>query len=65
MTNHRIGEKDIAGGIRFCGDVPEVVVADASWREVLAIRWDGTQFDVTRLGPHQGRASFAKAMVCN
>ena len=64
VTNHRIGERDIAGGIRTCAGVPEVVVADADWREVLAIRWDGTSFDVTRLGPHQGRASFAKAMAC-
>ncbi|NNE86992.1 MAG: VCBS repeat-containing protein [Silicimonas sp.] len=65
VTNHRIGESDIAGGIRKCADVQEVIVADANWREVLAIRWDGKRFDVTRLGPHMGRESFAKAMSCN
>jgi hypothetical protein len=64
VTNHRIGERDIAGGIRTCSDVPEVIVADANWREVLAIRWDGNAFDVARLGPHQGRSSFASAMAC-
>ena len=64
VTNHRIGERDIAGGIRTCAGVPEVVVADANWREVLAIRWNGKSFDVTRLGAHQGRASFAHAMAC-
>ena len=64
VTNHRIGERDIACGIRTCAGAPEVIVADADWREVLAIRWDGTRFDVDRLGPHQGRESFARAMAC-
>lgn len=64
VTNHRIGERDIAGGIRTCSDTPEVIVADADWREVLAIRWDGTAFDVDRLGLHRGRESFARAMAC-
>jgi hypothetical protein len=64
VTNHRIGDRDIAGGIRSCGKGPEVVVADANWREVLAIRWDGKAFGLDRLGPHQGRSSFARAMSC-
>ncbi|MEM9969996.1 MAG: FG-GAP-like repeat-containing protein, partial [Pseudomonadota bacterium] len=38
VTNHRIGERDIAGGIRDCGAGPEMVVADAAWQRVLAIR---------------------------
>lgn len=64
VTNHRIGESDIAGGIRLCAQAPEIVVADAAWREILAVTWDGTRFDATRLGPHNGRDSFAKAMNC-
>ena len=64
VTNHRIGERDIAGGIRTCSGTPEIVVADATWSEVLAIRWDGSAFDITRLGPHRGRSSFADAMAC-
>lgn len=64
VTNHRIGERDIAGGIRTCESVPEIVVADNAWTEVLAIRWDGTRFGMTRLGPHRDRSSFAEAMSC-
>ncbi len=64
VTNHRIGERDIAGGIRECAGRPEIVVADANWREVIAVQWDGARFDVTRLGPHRGRSSFADAMAC-
>ena len=64
VTNHRIGERDIAGGIRTCADVPEIVVAAGDWRVVVALRWAGTRFGVTRVGPHRGRSSFAEAMSC-
>lgn len=64
VTNHRIGERDIAGGIRDCGAGPEMVVADAGWTEVLALRFDGTNVHRKSLGPHKGRDSFARAMDC-
>ncbi|MEK6217469.1 MAG: VCBS repeat-containing protein [Boseongicola sp.] len=64
VTNHRIGERDIAGGIRDCGDGPEMIVADASWRNILAVQFDGSDFNQRVLGPHEGRSSFADAMAC-
>ncbi|MCV6593617.1 MAG: VCBS repeat-containing protein [Silicimonas sp.] len=64
VTNHRIGERDIAGGIRDCGQGPEVVVADAGWQNVLAVRFDGEGFSARTLGAHRGRNSFARAMAC-
>ncbi|MGI9394379.1 MAG: FG-GAP repeat domain-containing protein [Boseongicola sp.] len=64
VTNHRIGERDIAGGIRDCGDGPEMIVADAEWQNVLAVRFDGTGFGQRVLGTHKGRSSFANAMAC-
>ena len=65
VTNHRIGERDIAGGIRDCGDGPEIIVASANWARVLAVRFDGKDFTGTDLGAHQGRSSFESAMACN
>ena len=41
VTNHRVGETDIAGGVRDCGAGPEIVVAAADWSEMLAVRLDG------------------------
>ena len=64
VTNHRIGERDIAGGLRDCGQGPEMIVADAAWREVLALRYDGAAITMAKLGPHRGRDSFAQAMDC-
>ena len=64
VTNHRIGERDIAGGIRDCGRGPEMIVADAGWREVLAVTFDGSGLTARTLIPHVDRASFATVMAC-
>lgn len=63
ITNHRIGEADIAGGIRDCGDGHEMIVATADWSRVLAVRFDG-DLVAADIGPHRGRGSFATAMAC-
>ena len=64
-TNHAIGESDIAGGIRDCGQGPELIVADAGWRDIYAITMKAAgEFAATRIGPHQGRGSFAAALAC-
>ena len=64
VTNHHIGERDIAGGIRDCGQGPEMIVATADWTRVLAVRFDGIGFQTRDVGPHEGRASFNKALAC-
>lgn len=41
VTNHKIGWDYIAGGIRTCGDGPEMIVASADWTRILAVRFTG------------------------
>ena len=65
VTNHRIGESDIAGGIRDCGAGPEIIVATANWSQVVAVTFDRQGFSTRVLGPHEGRGTFADAMNCN
>lgn len=64
LTNHRIGERDIAGGIRDCGNGPEMITADANWSQIIATRLVDGQLQATAIGPHDGRASFAAALNC-
>lgn len=64
VTNHRIGETDIAGGIRDCEVGPEMIVATADWTRLLALTFDGETVTAHDLGPHRGRESFAEAMAC-
>lgn len=63
VTNHRIGDRDIAGGFRDCGSAVEIVVASADWLRVLAVRLEGTQFEMRDLGPNTGTA-FRRALDC-
>lgn len=64
FSNHRIGEDDIAGGIRTCGGQPKMVLATGNWARVVHVGFDGSTFTITDAGAHQGRGSFAKAMAC-
>lgn len=64
LTNHRIGETDIAGGIRDCGSGPEMVLATGDWSALVAVRWDGRNFERRVLGRDTTRAAFSKAMAC-
>ncbi len=40
LTNHRIGEDFISGGIRDCGAGPELIVASADWHHIVSVRFD-------------------------
>jgi hypothetical protein len=56
VTNHRIGDNFISGGLRNCGGVPEIVLASADWSQLVAVRFDGDTFGATDLGPWSARA---------
>jgi hypothetical protein len=64
FTNHRIGERDIAGGLRDCGTGPEMVVASADWQRLVGIRFTGTSLVAHDIGPHRDRRSFSAALAC-
>lgn len=64
FTNHRIGDRDISGGIRTCAGRPEMIVANANWQTVFAVSFSKGAFAVQSLGPVAGRKSFADALSC-
>lgn len=51
LTNHRIGDRAISGGIRECGEGPEMVLASADWRRTVAVGLDGARLTRRDLGP--------------
>ncbi|MEM7641235.1 MAG: VCBS repeat-containing protein [Pseudomonadota bacterium] len=63
VTNHRIGDEVIFGGLRDCGG-PELILADALWSTLLAIRFDGTAFDVKLLNTQPTPDNFEAALAC-
>ena len=64
LTNHRIGERDIGGGLRNCAGKPEMIVANADWSRLMAVSWTGTTLTASDIGPHKNRRSFARALAC-
>lgn len=47
LTNHRIGDDFISGGVRDCGAGPELVLASADWTRLMRVR----SGDVEDIGP--------------
>lgn len=64
LTNHKIGWDFIAGGIRNCGEGPEMITADAAWARIMATRFDGKTIRARSVGPFSGPESFRPAMEC-
>jgi len=64
LSNHRIGERDIGGGIRDCGQGPEMITASADWSQVMATTLADGRLQTRAIGTHVDRSSFATALAC-
>ncbi len=64
LTNHRIGESDIGGGLRDCGSGPEMITANANWTRVMATTLRNGQLSTRDIGRHDDRGSFEAALNC-
>ncbi|WP_299896077.1 VCBS repeat-containing protein [uncultured Ruegeria sp.] len=63
LTNHRISEDFISGGLRTCGDRPELIVASADWSRIVSVSYDNGWIK-SDLGPFKGHNSLAQALNC-
>ena len=63
LTNHRIGEDFITGGLRDCGQGPEVLTANADWTRIMASRLRDDRIETRELGPFSPAAMEA-ALAC-
>lgn len=64
LTNHRIGEVDIAGGIRICNGQPEMILATADWSSLVAVTYQDDTYALRTLGRDTSRRAFHRAMSC-
>ena len=64
LTNHRIGQDYISGGIRDCGGGPEIITANADWTLVMASRLANGGITTRALGPFNNRTSLTDALAC-
>ncbi|MCL6284392.1 VCBS repeat-containing protein [Ruegeria sp. 2012CJ41-6] len=63
LTNHRIGEDFISGGLRDCGTGPELIMASGDWSRVMAVSHTKTWIK-TDIGPFHGPDSLTSALAC-
>ncbi|GLQ34591.1 hypothetical protein GCM10007939_08740 [Amylibacter marinus] len=65
LTNHRIGETTISGGIRHCtGASPEIITVDGGWRDVISTRFNGAELERGILSKYTPHALIA-ALKCS
>lgn len=65
LTNHRIGEDFITGGLRDCAGRPTLIVVSGSWAEIMQVEMNQEgKVSATSLGPYTGAASIKNAMAC-
>jgi len=63
LTNHRIGEDYISGGLHKCSDRPEMILVNGNWSRIISVSYqDG--WVKTDLGPYTGRNSLNRAVKC-
>ena len=65
LTNHRIGDPLISGGLRDCGGQRSIVTASPDWSRVLATRFDGTTATTVDLGPNDTPVALRDALTCD
>ena len=64
VTNHRIGEETIAGGVRVCAGRTEAVLASGDWRQIVAVGLEGGGLTSRALGPLTGPQDWDRALAC-
>ena len=64
LTNHRIGEDFISGGIRTCNGRPEIITANTNWTRLMASTLTGARITTKDIGPNLGPNSFTQALNC-
>ncbi len=63
LTNHKIGEDFISGGIRDCGNGPEIIVTSADWSSIISVTYK-SGWHMTNIGPLRKRNDLTKALTC-
>ena len=64
LSNHRIGDSYISGGVRNCGQGDEIITADAGWQRIMATTVQGGILSSRPVGAAMARNGFRDVMNC-
>jgi hypothetical protein len=63
-TNHRIGDREILGGLRTCAGAPEIVTATPDWSRLQATSLVSGRLVTRDIGRNRGPRAVARALAC-
>lgn len=64
FSNHRIGQNFITGGVRDCGNGPELVLPNDDWSQTLLVRVGGGEIESAVLAGRTDRVTLSRALEC-
>ena len=64
FSNHRIGEDFITGGVRDCGQGPELVLPNFNWSRLMVARMTEDGIATREVGSQTGKAAVDAALAC-
>ncbi len=64
FTNHRFGTPGPDGGLRDCGQGPELVLADIGWERIMAVRVEGSFIRAAISAETATPDAFARVLAC-
>ncbi|MGB7319678.1 MAG: VCBS repeat-containing protein [Planktotalea sp.] len=64
LTNHRIGDALISGGVRRCG-TPEMINMNSDWSKIMSSTFENGRITTQEIGPYKGYSSSQEALLCN
>ena len=65
VSNHRIGEDFVTGGVRDCGAGPVILIPSADWRQVIRATYEEGRLTATARGPFTTVRALEAGLACN
>ena len=65
LTNHRIGDNYITGGVKLCGDKSSLITPDANWKRLIKTSFEQGKLVGVDIGPYTGAAGVSSAQKCH
>jgi len=64
LSNHRIGEDFISGGIRNCNNKIEIITANSNWDYIMSTSYFGNKLQSQQIAKYKNNSDFNKILLC-
>ena len=65
LTNHKIGNNFITGGVQHCGNKSSMITVDSNWKRLIKTSLKNGKLTSEDIGPYTGTASANAALNCH